>query len=80
MQQAIPSAEEVRSRLLPLGPSQLEALAARAGVPVTTLIKVRNGQTENPRLETVRLIWPELLAAEGAPAVPAEPQEVRDAA
>lgn len=72
MSHVIPSAGEVRSRLQALEPGQLEALAQRSGVPVTTLIKVRNGQTANPRLETVRVIWPELISAEDAPAVPVE--------
>jgi hypothetical protein len=79
MQQAIPSAADVRARLETLTAAALEALAQRSGVPITTLIKVRNGQTTNPRLETVRQFWPELIGADGAPDVPAE-QEARNAA
>jgi transcriptional regulator with XRE-family HTH domain len=49
-----------------LTPTQVEALAERTGVPLPTLIKIRHGQTENPRIETVRALWPELVAAEPA--------------
>lgn len=70
MQSPIPSATDVRSKLEPLKLAELEALAERSGVPITTIIKVRNGQTANPRLETIRAIWPELIGAEGAPATP----------
>jgi len=72
MQSTIPSAAEVRARLESLSAADLEALAGRVSVPVTTLIKVRNGQTANPRLETVRAIWSELLGTEGTPEAPAE--------
>lgn len=46
--------------------AQLEQLATDSGVPFTTLVKVRNGQTENPRLETVHAIWPRLLEREAS--------------
>lgn len=67
MQSTIPSAAEVRARLESLSAADLEALAGRVSVPVTTLIKVRNGQTANPRLETVRAIWSELLGTRRRP-------------
>jgi predicted transcriptional regulator len=54
----IPSAAEFRAKLAPLTLAQLEALAKRCGVPFTTLVKIRNGQTGNPRLDTVRMVWP----------------------
>ncbi|MCB1891961.1 MAG: hypothetical protein KDF48_07075 [Rhodocyclaceae bacterium] len=37
---------------------QLDALATLSGVPVTTLVKIRNGQTADPRIDTVRAFWP----------------------
>jgi hypothetical protein len=67
----IPSAADVRSRLAAMPLAAVEALGERCGVPLATLIKIRNGQTDNPRIETVRAIWPELVGTEGAPAVPA---------
>lgn len=59
----IPSADDVRALLLPYTTGDLMRLAEECGVPWTTLIKVRNGQTANPRLETVRAVWPYLHAA-----------------
>lgn len=54
MNALIPSAEEVRAALSKLSYSQVGALAAKSGVPFTTLWKVRNGVTANPGVETVR--------------------------
>lgn len=61
MRNPIPSPADVRARLFPLSAAQLESLASECGVPVTTLVKVRNGQTGNPRLGTVHAIWPRLM-------------------
>lgn len=72
MSTTIPSPAEVRAKLAPLTLAQLEELSKRSRVPFTTLVKLRNGQTENPRLETVHAIWPELIGAAGAPAVEAK--------
>jgi transcriptional regulator with XRE-family HTH domain len=58
----IPSAQEVRQRLLALSWSQLRDICERTGAPFTTVWKVRSGETSNPGLETVRLIWPDLKA------------------
>jgi predicted transcriptional regulator len=71
----IPSAAELRERLALMGHAQVQALAARAHVPFTTLWKIRTGETADPRLETVRAIWPELIETEGAPAVPEPAKE-----
>jgi predicted transcriptional regulator len=68
MNTVIPSPADVRAKLAPLTLAQLEDLAKRCDVPFTTLVKVRNGQTENPRLETVHAIWPALTAPEAEPA------------
>lgn len=67
----IPAPSDVRAKLAALTHAQVLALAERAGVPFTTLWKVRSGETMNPRLETVCAIWPELIEAAGAPEVPA---------
>jgi len=62
MNASIPSAEQVRAALRRVAPSELAELAASTGVPLPTLVKVRNGQTSNPRIETVRAVWPRLCA------------------
>ena len=58
----IPTAQQVREKLSELCHSETEALAKKAGVPFTTLLKIKTGETSNPRLETVRLIFPHLFA------------------
>ena len=68
---SIPSPAQVRALLEPMNQAAIQSLAVRSGVPFTTLLKVRTGETANPRLETVRAIWPELIGAAGAPEVPA---------
>jgi predicted transcriptional regulator len=62
----IPSAADLRAMLLALGHAQMQQMAARSGVPFTTLWKLRSGETDNPRLETVRSLLPHLLNAEAA--------------
>ena len=64
----IPSADEVRARLLRYTTAGLMRLAEKCGVPWTTLVKIRNGQTTDPRLETVRAVWPHLEPATADPA------------
>lgn len=64
MDNTIPSAEQVRQRLQS---SDLQQLADQSGVPFHTLLKIRRGETANPRLETVRSIWPLLAAQPDAP-------------
>lgn len=75
----IPSSSEVRDKLLALGHAQVIALADKTRTPFTTLWKIRSGETENPRIETVRAIWPELIGVDGAPSVPSLEEEARDA-
>lgn len=53
MEQKIPTAAEIRGRLALIGHAQTQELAKISGVPFTTLWKIRNGVTENPRIETV---------------------------
>ena len=50
--------------------TELDRLAGLSGVPLSTLTKIRYGQTANPGIETVRLFMPhlqELVGHEGAP-------------
>lgn len=49
-----------------LGHAQMRQMATRSGIPFTTLWKLRSGETDNPRLETVRSLLPHLLNAEAA--------------
>lgn len=63
MQTEIPSAGQVREQLLRLGYAQVQHLSKLSGVPFTTLWKVRTGETENPRLESVRAFMPHVNAA-----------------
>jgi hypothetical protein len=67
MDTTIPSGDDLKRSLSELTNGQLEALARFSGVPIHTLIKVRNGQTENPRLETVRAFVPHISKAKGLP-------------
>jgi len=74
MDARIPTIEELRSALEPLGQSELMELAAASGVPFHTLLKLRRGETQNPRLDTVRSLIPHLRdtpSAERAAAVEA---------
>lgn len=61
MSLAIPSAADVRQELGKLGHAQMQRLAEESGVPFTTLWKIRSGETDNPRLETVRQFLPRLV-------------------
>jgi predicted transcriptional regulator len=80
METTIPSAESVRSMLDGLTLKQLEGVAARSGVPFSTIYKIKRGETKNPGIETLRQFMPfiELIGADGAPAVPVA-AEVGDA-
>lgn len=59
----IPSAAEVRQALQPLNMKQLSRLAALSGVPMTTIYKIRRGETPNPGVETVRMFLPHVRSA-----------------
>lgn len=59
----IPSALHVRAWLLPLAKGQLQRLSDLSGVPFGTLWKIRSGDTEDPRIETVRKIAAHLSEA-----------------
>ncbi len=62
----LPSTADVRDRLRTMTRVQLQALADKTGIPFHTILKIQLGTTDNPRLETVRAIWPELVSMEGA--------------
>ena len=66
MDSHIPSAADLRGMLMTLGHAQMRQMATRSGIPFTTLWKLRSGETDNPRLETVRSLLPHLLNAEAA--------------
>jgi hypothetical protein len=66
MNSDIPSAQELSLRLQRLSHQQLIGLASSSGVPFTTLAAVQRGATKDPRVETVRKFWPDLLALTGA--------------
>ncbi len=59
----IPSAETVREALAGLTLKQLEKLSELSGVPMTTIYKIRLGNTENPGIETVRQFAPHIAQA-----------------
>ena len=67
-----PSPAEVQAALKPLSVPGLEKLATASGVPFHTLLKIRDGVTENPRLGTVRQFWPHVAKVKPAPAEPAQ--------
>lgn len=54
MNTPIPSAAEISARLADLKGPQLQRLAELSGVPFHTLLKIKSGETENPRIDTVR--------------------------
>ena len=54
MNDSIPSATDVRDSLAGLTTGQVRAIAEKAGVPFTTLWKIKTGETANPGIETVR--------------------------
>lgn len=57
------SAEQVREALGKLNMAQLGELSEKSGVPMPTLYKIRQGETENPGIETVRKFMPHIPKA-----------------
>lgn len=58
---------DIRRRLRTLPPpiyERMERLAKRSGVPLPTIIKIRNGQTTSPRYATVDRLARKLDALE----------------
>jgi hypothetical protein len=71
----IPSAEQVRAALGNFSMAQVHVLSRLSGVPWTTLRKIRDGETPNPRLETVRQFLPHMTAVRDLTAKPAPAQQ-----
>ena len=68
MNMKIPTAAEVRAILAPMGNPDLQRLAQLSGVPFHTLLKVRSGETMNPRIDTVRQFLPYVAKVRAAKA------------
>lgn len=62
MEQTVPTAADVSSALEPMTTAQLQRLATLSGVPFHTLLKIRDGETKNPRVDSVAKFWPHLAA------------------
>ncbi len=58
MNTEIPSSQDIQRRLALLSFGDLRRLSEACKVPFTTLIKISTGETTNPRLDTVRALWP----------------------
>lgn len=54
MSTSIPPIAEVSKQLRALSYADLQRLSVASTVPFTTLLKIRDGITKNPGLETVR--------------------------
>lgn len=63
MSTSIPPVAEVRDALKSLTLKQIDALARLSGVAAPTIYKIKNGQTDNPGIETVRKFMPHIAAA-----------------
>lgn len=63
MESDIPSVSAVRAALSNLSMRQLDELARLSGVPMTTIYKIKLGETENPGIETVRKFAPHISTA-----------------
>lgn len=74
MNTELPSAERVRERLKSLRLAEVDALALASGVPSSTLVKIRNGITPNPGIETVRKFFHLLPVAPDTSTAAAEAQ------
>lgn len=56
---------DVLSALRRMSPGQVRPLADRAGVPIHTVMKIRSGETDNPRVRTVEALAQALASAGG---------------
>lgn len=52
-----PPATEIRAMLEQLRYPEVQELCKACGVPLTTVWKIRQGETRDPGIETVRLFW-----------------------
>jgi hypothetical protein len=62
MDHTVPTAADVSSALKLMTTAQLQQLAELSGVPFHTLLKIRGGETKNPRVDSVAKFWPHLGA------------------
>jgi hypothetical protein len=62
----VPTPEQVAAALRPLNDAQLQQLADASGVSYFTLLKIRQGHTENPRILTVSQFWPHVATLTAA--------------
>lgn len=69
----LPSIDVLKGRLSGLNHAELNALVAVSGVPFGTLMKIRQGDTEDPRLSTVIKIMESLPRRAKQAAKPASP-------
>ena len=58
MKQHLMTPEEVRAALAPLSYAQIGDLSDASGVPLTTLWKIKIGETTDPRIGTVGQFMP----------------------
>lgn len=56
----IPPFSVIKNRLEELNQADIQRLADRSNVPFTTLLKIKGGQTPNPRFNTVAQFAPHL--------------------
>jgi predicted transcriptional regulator len=63
---SIPTAKDVAVKLQPMTYAQISELSRRSSVPFHTLLKIRSGETSNPRIQTVSQFWAHIDAARAA--------------
>lgn len=63
----IPTPETVRQRMADLGYPEIRSLSSVSGVPFTTLLKIKSGETSNPGIGTVGMFWGHLPASATQP-------------
>lgn len=69
----IPSVADVVNALRSLSMAQVDRLYRFSGVPASTLIKIKFGQTANPGLDTVNDFWPFIERAASKDPAPRKP-------
>ena len=57
MNKVMPSAKDIKRQLDAMPSDRLRQIAEAAGVPFTTLWKIKTGETVNPGIETVRRFY-----------------------
>jgi hypothetical protein len=62
----LPTVQEIRESLEALSFAEVKSLCEKCSVPFTTAWKLRTGVTTDPRIETVRALWPDLKPPKSA--------------